>query len=238
MRRRARPALALLAAVATVAVSGCAGGGSDDSQAEGKSPDEVMAAAKQHLDETSGVNLKLSTDDEPKDGDYLASAEGTITTQPAFEGKVAGRVLGIPASDIDVIAVDGDVWVDVPIQGWTTYDPSKFCAPDPATLLDPDSGVSSVLTAATDLEAGDAERGGADNDQILTPYTGTVPGDAIRAILPCSEGEEFEATFRVDDEGYLRSAELTGEFFPGTDDITYTIDVQEYDVERDISAPQ
>lgn len=235
---RARPALALLAVLAIATLSGCAGGGSDDSETEGKSPDEVMAGAKELLDGTSGVDMRLATDDEPADGDYLASAEGTITTQPAFEGEIAGRVFGIPASNIDVIAVDGDVWVDVPIQGWTTYDPAKFCAPDPATLLDPESGVSSVLTAATDLEAGDAERGGADNEQILTPYSGSVPGDAIRAILPCAEGDAFDATFRVDDDGYLRSVDLTGAFFPGTDDITYTIDVEQYDVERDISAPE
>lgn len=223
-------------AVAALALSGCSGG--DEPSTQGKSPDEVMQGAKKLLDETSGVDLSLSTDDEPSDGDYLASAEGTITDQPAFEGEVAGRVFGIPASGIDVIAVDGDVWVDVPIQGWGTYDPSKFCAPDPATLLDPDSGVSSVLTAATGLEAGDAERGGADNDEILTPYTGSVPGDAIRKILPCSQGDSFDATFRVDGDGYLRSADITGEFFSGVDDITYTIDVEDYDVEKDITAPQ
>ena len=55
-----------------------------------------MAAAKAKLDETSGVELSLSTDDEPDDGDYLASAEGTlIADPPAFEGEVAGRVMGI-----------------------------------------------------------------------------------------------------------------------------------------------
>ena len=229
-----RLAIAVVAAV--LALSGCSG--SDSPSTDGKSPDEVMQAAKKLLDDTTGVELSLSTDDEPSDGDYLASAEGTITTQPAFEGKVSGRVSGIPASDIDVVAVDGDVWVKIPITGWTKFDPSKFCAPDPSTLLDPDSGVSSVLTEATGLEAGDSERGGADNNEILTPYTGSVPGDAIRAILPCAQGDSFDATFRVDGDGYLRSAELTGAFFSGTDDITYTIDVQQYDVDKDISAPQ
>ena len=78
----------------------------------------------------------------------------------------------------------------------------------------------------------------ADNEEILTPYTGTVPGEAIQEILPCAEGDEFDATFRVDSDGYLQSAEITGRFFPGVDDdITYTITVTEYDVERDITAP-
>jgi lipoprotein LprG len=96
-----------------------------------------------------------------------------------------------------------------------------------------------VLTSAEDLEAGDAERGGEDNEEILTPYEGTVPGDAIQQILPCAEGEAFDATFRIDGDGYLRSADITGTFFPSVpDDITYTITVTEYDVERDITAPE
>lgn len=200
-------------------------------------PEEVMAYAKSLLDETSGVRISLETDDAPPEGDYLAAAEGTITTQPAFDGTVSGRVMGFDASGIDVVSVDGELQVDVPVTGWTTFDPSEFCAPDPALLLSPDSGVSSVLTAAEGLEEGEAERGGDDNEVILTPYDGSVPGEAIEEILPCAEGDEFEATFRVNGEGYLDSADITGEFFPGVDDITYTIQVLEYDVEREITAP-
>lgn len=200
-------------------------------------PEEVMAYAKTLLDETSGVELSLRTGDAPPEGDFLSAAEGTITDQPAFEGTVAGRVMGFEASDVAVVSVDGELRIDVPVTGWTTFDPAEFCAPDPALLLDPDSGVSSVLTAAEGLEAGEAERGGSDNEEILTPYEGTVPAEAIQKILPCAEGDDFEAAFRVDSDGYLRSADITGEFFPGVDDITYTISVLAYDVEREITAP-
>jgi len=238
-------AAALLGLLAITGLTACTGGDEPAAQNEeadadddgSVTPEEVLAYAKTLLDETSGVRLTLATDDKPAEGDFLASAEGTITTQPAFDGSVSGRVMGFDASDIGVVSVDGEVQVDVPITGWTTFDPAQFCAPDPALLLDPDTGVSSVLTDAEELEEGEAERGGADNEEILTPYDGTVPGEAVQRILPCAEGDAFTATFRIDGDGYLRSVDVTGEFFPGNDDITYAIDVLEYDVDREITAP-
>lgn len=238
---------AVLGAVAVTSLTACTGG-DDETAAENEkadtdddgsaSPEEVMAYAKKLLDETSGADISLSTADDPEGDSVLLSATGTITDAPAFDGVVSGRVSGILASDIGVISVDGAVWVDVPIQGWTDeYDPSKFCAPDPAMLLDPESGVSGVLTATTDLEAGESERGGPDNEEVLTAYSGSVPGDAIRNILPCSEGDEFEASYTVNADGYLRSADLTGEFYPGGSDITYTLELHKYDVTQDITAP-
>lgn len=239
-------AAALVGGLSVVSVAGCSGGDDPvtknedlDDDGDGEvTPEEVMVAAKTKLDETSGVEISLSTDDEPDEGDYLASAEGTlIADPPAFEGEVAGRVLGQTASDIPVVSADGDLYVEVPVLGWQTVDPDEFCAPDPGSLLDPETGVSTILTETEDLEEGESELGGEDNEETLTPFTGTVPGDSVRNLLPCAEGDEFDATYRIDAEGFLVEAEITGEFFAGMDAITYLIEVQEYDVEQEISAP-
>jgi lipoprotein LprG len=230
-----------------VSVTACSGG--EDPVTENKeldddgdgdvTPEEVLAAAKEKLDATGGVEVSLGTDDEPDDGDYLREAQGTIIAEPAaFEGEVTGRVMGLDAADIAVVSVDGDLFVEAPVLGWQKVDPGEFCAPDPAQLLDPETGVSPILTATEDIEAGDSELGGEDNKETLTPFTGTVPGDTVRNILPCAEGDDFEATYRIDADGRLTDAEITGEFFSGMDAITYTIEVQEYDVEKDITAPE
>lgn len=239
-------AAALVGGLTVVSVAGCSGGDDPvtknedlDDDGDGEvTPEEVMAAAKATLDETSGVEISLSTDDEPDDGDYLASAEGTlIADPPSFAGEVAGRVMGAEASDVAVISVDGDLYVEVPILGWQDLDPDEFCAPDPGGLLDPDSGVSPMLTATEDLDEGESELGGEDNEETVTPFTGTLPGDAVRNILPCAEGEDFDATYRIDADGRLTEAEITGEFFAGMDAITYVIELHEYDVEQEITAP-
>ncbi|MFD0807681.1 LppX_LprAFG lipoprotein [Nocardioides caeni] len=202
-------------------------------------PAEVMTAAKAILDETSGVAVTLETGDDPG-VDYLSAASGTIVADPsAFEGSVSGRVSGFEASGISVVSVDGTLWVDVPIVGWTDeYQPEDLCAPDPALLIDPETGVGNVLTSSEDLEEGDGERGGTDNKLVLTPFTGTAPGDAIREILPCAEDDSYDVTYRVDGDGRLFSVQMTGSFFPDADEVTYNIEVTDYDVTKDISAPR
>lgn len=238
---------ALVGGLAVVSIAGCSGG--DDPVTENKeldddgdgevTPEEVLAAAKEELDATSGVEVALSTDDRPDDGDYLASAEGVlIADPPAFEGEVAGRVMGVEAAEIPVVSVDGDLYVEVPVLGWQVVDPAEFCGPDPAQLLNPETGVSAILTATEDPEAGESELGGDDNKETITPFTGSVPGDTIRNILPCAEGDAFDATYRIDADGLLTEAEITGEFFPDMDAITYVIEVRAYDVEQEISAPE
>lgn len=238
---------AVLAALALSATA-CNGGDDDqktpadntsaDADDDGSSsPEEVMAFAKAKLDETSGVELSLSTDDERASGDFLKHAEGVITNAPAFDGTAGGRFLDFEQDSVGVISVDGTFYVNVPVLGWQTFEPADLCAPDPALLLDPATGVSNVLTAAEGLEEGEATRSETDNTVVVTPYTGTVAGAAIKNILPCSPGEEFDVTFTLTADGFLRAAAMTGQFFKGGDDVTYTIDISDYDVEQDITAP-
>ncbi|WP_167736548.1 LppX_LprAFG lipoprotein [Nocardioides sp. 1609] len=240
MKTYRRPATrAAAVAVATALSLSLAACGGDETEAPGSDPDanpsDVLAAAKTRIDETSGVRLELATDATPE-GDYLGSAAGVIVADPpAFEGTAAGRFAGLSASDVGVVSVGGVFYANI-IGGFTEFDLPE-CVPDPAGLLDPDTGISSILALATDVQQGDAERGGDNNDEIFTPYTATVPGPAIKNILPCAPGETFDATFTVDDAGELRGIDLTGDFFEGTDELTYTITVEEYDVEQEIAEP-
>jgi lipoprotein LprG len=237
-RRTTRLAAGVLTGL--IAVSGLAACTGDDGDSEATTWSDAGPKAKEALDETSGVEVSLSTRDDPG-VDYLSAATGTIVADPpGFEGTVNGSISGFPASGIPVVSVDGTLWVEhTLLGGWSDrFQPDDLCAPDPALLLDPETGVSTVLVEATDVSKPERERGGEDNKEIFTSYSGTVPGDTIRNILPCSEGEEFDATFRLDGDGRLRTAVLTGVFFTGAEPMTYTIDVEEYDVEKDITAPR
>jgi lipoprotein LprG len=232
---RMRGALLPLAAAALL-VAGCGSGGTTTS---GKSPEQVMAAAKRTLDATSGVELSLDASADPGT-DYLKAADGTIVASPpAFEGTVAGRVSGLSDSGIEVIAVGGKLWIKAPFLGWTDkYSAHDLCAPDPATLLDPDSGVSDLLTSATGLSAGKSERDTTDPSVVITPYSGKESLETIKKVLPCANGDSFDVTFDIAGDGSLRSAQMTGSFFPGAAPITYTIAITKYDVTKDIKAPQ
>jgi lipoprotein LprG len=230
---RNRVAPALVAVLTVLVVTACSGGSDSGS---GATPEETMAAAKKTLDETAGVELTLATDDLPDGVTGVEKATGVGTHAPAFDGKIT-VVLSGQAFEVPVIAVDGKVQVQLPLTtGWQPIDPAEYGAPDPARLMSPDNGFSSLLTATTGLEKGDSVRGGADNKEVLTEYSGTVGADVVKNVIPTASGD-FDVTYTVTDDDELRTASLTGVFYENADPMTYTVTFEDYGTEKDIRAP-
>jgi lipoprotein LprG len=195
-----------------------------------------MAAAKHTLDHTSGVSLTLHTDNLPDGVTGVEDAEGIGTHDPAFDGTITVNLKG-QAFEVPVIAVDGKVYVQLPLtSGWQDIDPSDYGAPDPAQLMSPDHGFSTLLTETTDLERGDSVRGGEDNKEVLTEYSGTVSADAVRNIIPTATGD-FDATYTITDDDELRQARLTGVFYADSDPMSYVVTFEDYGTTKDITAP-
>lgn len=227
---RTRGALAAAALLVPSTVTAC----NADAEPE-LTTEEQLAAAKAALDDTSGIRITLQADKLPKTVSGLVSAEGVGTHDPAFEGSIRVVQSGLGAN-VRVVAVDGLVYAELPFtQKFTDVDPADYGAPDPAELMDTEGGLSSLLTSAEGVEEGEQVR---DGETVLTEYTGTVPGEAVAAIIPsASAGADFEAAFRIDDADRLRQAVLTGPFYPKAEDVTYTVDLDEYGLEKDITAP-
>ena len=66
--------------------------------------------------------------------------------------------------------------------GWQDIDPAEYGAPDPAQLMNPDHGFSSLLAETTDATKGDSVRGGKDNSEVLTEYSGQISGEAAASL--------------------------------------------------------
>ncbi len=224
----------LLLTGSLLALSGCSGDEAPASDA--RTPQEVLELAKTTLDETSGVRLALSSDGLPSGVSGVSAAAGVGTHAPAFDGTLT-VVLGGASFDVPVVALDGTVHAQVPlVPGWQDVDPADYGAPDPAQLMSTEAGFSSLLTATAGVEEGESVRGGENNAEVLTEYTGTVPGDVVGNVIPSASGD-FDATHTVTAEGQLRSTVLTGVFYPGTEPMTYTIDLTEYGSTPEITAP-
>jgi lipoprotein LprG len=233
-RRRTR----LLVGACATLVAGTLAGCSDNqgSVSDGRSPEEVMELAKTTLDETSGVNLSLRTSDLPASVAGVKAATGVGVHPPAFEGSLT-VVLSGTDFDVPVIAVDDKVYAQIPLTpGWSDVDPAEYGAPDPSRLMSPDDGFSALLPATKELEEGESVRGGTDNKEVLTEYTGTVPGGVVSNVIPSATGD-FDATYTIAAEGELREAVLTGAFYPNADSMSYTIGFEDYGTEKKIAAP-
>ena len=220
----------------TLALSACSGDGTEK-VTEDKSPQEVLDAAATTLNETSGVNLTLSTTDLPDGVSGITKADGIATNAPAFEGTITVIFAG-QSVDVPVVAVDDVVYAQIPFApGWQDIDPGEYGAPDPAALISAETGFSSWLGVTVDVEEGESVRGGADNAEVLTSFTGTVPGSAMKKVIPSSSGDSFDAEYLVSDDGELRQAVLTGVFYPKSTEMTYTVDFADYGTSKDIVAP-
>ena len=208
---------------------------SDGDAAEELSPEERMAAAKTALDETPGVHVVLATDDLPAGVNGLLAADGIGTHAPAFEGDIQVSAGGLTAKAA-VIAVDGTVWAVLPFTtDYAEIDPADYTAPDPAQLMSTDGGLSSLLTSVEELDAGKDVR---DGKEVLSTFSGTLPGDVVAGVIPSAQADaDFDATFTLDDGNQLSRVVMTGPFSPKADAVTYTIDFDQYGTDKDIKAP-
>jgi len=231
--RARRRAFAVLAALLVpLLVAGC--GGSDDDTQE-QSPAQVMQQAKQHFDEAASVHIALSTESTPSSGNGVLGATGTVTHDPAFEGDVKVVLNGLTAT-VPVTSVDGKVYAQLPLQTkFSVIDPAEYGAPDPADFSEPDNGLSALLTKLEGLEKGKETRSG---EEILTSYSGTVPGDAVKQIIPSAdEKSSYDTTVGVTEDGRAATVKVTGTFFSGTSDTTYDVKFDRYDEDVEITAP-
>lgn len=212
---------------------------SDEGKPKGASPEKVMAAAAAKLDETSGVDLELTSAGLPDQGAgfLLVGGEGTAVHPDSFEGNLSVKAMGIVAN-AQVVAKGGTVWIKQSLLGpdFKKVDPQDYGVPDPGRLLSADGGVSDLLADTTGLEQGESVRGGKDNKEVLTEYTGVLTAAQIHDVLGMGSGD-FKVRYEVDAEGYLRTVEMTGEFYSGEAPATYTVHLVAYDVTKDISAP-
>jgi lipoprotein LprG len=228
----------LVLGLALGALSACSDDSKDGGGGPKADPADVLAAAKKTLDSTTGVHISMTTKDLPNGVTGITSAEGTGVHPSAFEGTFKLSVSGLPA-DAEVIAVGGTTYAknSLLLPDWTPIDPADYGAPDPAKLMDADGGFSGLLSAAEKVKAGDSVRGGKDNKEILTEYTGTVSSDAVEALIPDAEGD-FSFSYTISDDDELREAVLKGAFY-GEDhgEVTYTLILDDYGTEKEITAP-
>jgi lipoprotein LprG len=211
---RRTAAWAGLALVCVVAVSSCKGGSSDNTEA----PADRLAAAKESLDSADYIGFTIATDNLPDQVDGLVKADGTGTHAPAFTGDVDVQT-GISIS-APVISVDGSVYLKLPIVGWREIDPGDYGAPDPAALMDTDTGLSSLFTKTVDPTAGDQVR---DGEQVLDTIHGTIPGDDVKALFPSAGDGDFDVTYSVTSDDAIDAVDVTGPFYGDSADVTYRL---------------
>jgi lipoprotein LprG len=215
--------------------TGCSGDDGDDGSSKGADLSERLATARTTLDDAESLAISLSTEKLPADVTGLLEAQGKGNHSPAFTGTVKVALKGVPVG-AEVVSVDGAVLVKTGFApDFVPMDPASLGAPDPATLMKTDGGLSALLTETDDLEDGGKSR---DGREVLTTIKGTIPGSVVSTLIPTAqESETFDATYRLTDDDTLRDVVLKGLFYDADEPVTYTVAVTASDKPVEITAP-
>jgi len=232
--------LLALGAVLVVALAGCSD--KKDSGGGGGQPRDdavaMLTAAKKSIDDAASVHIVLTGRDLPDNAQTLASGDGVATHAPAFKGKLTVRAAGSPI-DADVVAVGGKVYAKLPLTPrFIELPPSQLAglgAPDPAILLDPAKGLTSVLPTLKDPKVKGESRQGA---KVVTEITGSVEGKSLQGIFPkVPADKDFPSTFKIDkDAKQLVVATITGPFYDGATS-SYDVTLDKYGEQVEITKP-
>lgn len=232
MRRRV--VLGLVSAL-LIPLAACGGGEPSTSTTD---PAAALAKAKTLLDNAKAVTIDLRSDTGlPKGRNGVSAAKGTgliDATTPKFKGSINAVISGTPGS-VELISIADKSWMSFFTTTFNPVDLETLGAPDPALLFKPGTGLSSMLTTATEVKAGPERRLG---KEVLQTYTGKIPGKVVADLLRLGDGTgTSDAVFGIlPATGELRLAELTGPFYaPATS--TYTLVLTDYGKTIDIQEP-
>jgi len=196
--------------VIAAAPTACSAGASGDA---GKlTAAEQLAAAKAKADAATSMHLTLRSSGIPETANGVLAADGSGTHAPAFKGTLDARIAGFSAK-VEVVAIDKLLYLKLPFTTeFTEADPKEYNAPNPALLFAKEGGITSLMTATTNLVEGKATRSGAD---VLKTITGKLPGANIVKLLNFGDpAKTFDVTYGITEPGgELRSVTLVGPFF-------------------------
>jgi lipoprotein LprG len=227
-----RPVLAAALLALALTLVGC-GSSSPATTPKGESPAAALAKAKTTFDAAQSITLDLATTSRPQHGNAVLGAKGVLTHAPAFKGDVTVFLLGTQAT-VPVVAVGGVLYAKLPLTtSYAKINPKDYGAPDPAEFVNPQRGLSTLLTEMTDAKATGQQREGA---TVLTTYAGDVPGAKVVPIIPSANPDmSYRTTVGLDKDDRLLTLHVTGDFFGGQS-VTYDVTLT-YGGPVQISAP-
>ncbi|HWG73925.1 MAG TPA: LppX_LprAFG lipoprotein [Acidimicrobiales bacterium] len=226
MRRR-------IAAAALAASALAAGCGSAPATV---SPPALLADARQVVNRTSAVHFDLTSENIPPAGTTLQGGQGDLARPDQLRGTFQVAVDGLPAS-VKLIEVGGKFYAELPFAGrYQVTDPAKFGLGDPAQLLNPDTGVSRLLTGLRDPKSSGEHRVAG---EVLEEVSGTVPGTDVSGLLPdVDTTKAVVLVLGIDPTSHqVRQVEVTGPFASDTTESTYIVTLTNYGERVDVTAP-
>ena len=199
-------------------------------------PHALLRQAKQVIDATPALHFTLSSSGASGTGTLITGGAGDARRPDQFRGALQVMQSGFKVA-VNIVSIGGRFLVQLPFSPqFEQTDPSKYGFGDPATLLDPDKGLSSLLVNTLSASIGDRDRlNGAELDEVNV----TLPGDRVAALLTSADkSKPVQGRIGIDPGSHqIRRVVLTGPFFDAGKDSTFTLVLDSYGENVTITPP-
>lgn len=200
-------------------------------------PAQLLRDAKKSVDSASSLHFTLTSENVTGAGPLITGGEGDARRPDGFTGSLAVIVSGFTVS-IDVVSIGGVFYARTPLGsgGFAKADPSTYGFGDPGKLLDPNSGLSSLLAICTGAANRDADRL---NGEQLNEVGCSIPGAPVAALLTSADpSQAVQATIGVaSSNSQLRRVVLVGPFFDRAHPSTFTVVLDKYGENVSVTPP-
>lgn len=217
------------AAVLAVVAAGCGRTGNTNAAA-------LLQKAKATLDATSSAHFVLtSTNATTAGGTTISGGDGDVQRPDRLRGSLNLVVKGLSVS-VKVIAVGDQVYAQLPFATkYAKIDPSAFGLGNPGQLLDPDNGLSTLLSSATGAKSTGQKR---INGELVDEISATVPGSKIPVLPDANPSSAVRLVAAIDPgNNELRQVTLTGPFVRANTNSTFTVTLTNYGESVQINLP-
>jgi lipoprotein LprG len=220
--------VAVAAVVAAVTLAACGGPSSD--------PATLLRQAKQVVDSAPSAHFALTSSPVKGSGPFITGGSGDMKRPNSFTGSLSVDFSGLSLS-IQVVAIGGVFYAQLPTStSFQKTDPTAYGFGDPSTFLDPNHGLSNLLTICTQPSLGSDDR---NNGEELHEVNCSLPGTAVASLLTdAAPSQPVSATFGIAaTSNQLRKVVLTGPFYMGAGTTTFTLIIDGYGKSVTITPP-
>jgi lipoprotein LprG len=232
-----RPALRRPVGVVAVVTLAVLAGGCGARAASGtRNPAQLLAAARRVIDAARSVHFELQSSGVASSGTQLVSGSGSLVRPDELSGTFTVTQSGVPVA-VQVVAVGSAFYVQLPLaHGYTRVSPNELGFGDPAALINPTTGVASLLVemAPAARTVGQRRIGG----ELVDVVSGSVPGDKVSVLPDADPARPIRLTVSVDPStDQVRQVVLVGPFTSATATTTYTVTLTRYGEHVTVKAP-
>lgn len=200
-------------------------------------PGQLLRDAKRGVDSAASMHFTLSSANVAGTGTLISGGQGVAKRPDGFAGSLVVTISGFTVT-VDVVSVGGVFYARTPLGsgGYDKTDPSKYGFGDPGQWLDPNNGLSSLLSVCASPVDRDGDRL---NGEQLDEVACAMPGARVAALLTSADpSQPVQATIGVDSTTHqLRRVVMVGPFFDKAHPSTFTVVLDNYGQNVSITPP-